>query len=238
MSVNPEDDRAGPRIQILKNGPYRVSGRVPLAAVEIVERGDVHEYRQVREYAVPAVYTLCRCGKTTTPPFCDGSHEKHDFAAAETASRRDYAERADLLAGPDLDLRDDHRCALAHFCYRKNSNAWELTEQSDDPQLRDEAILAAINCPTGRLEVYNKRGHRIEPTFSPGLEILQDEAHDVSGPIYVKGGIPIEAPDGFVYEVRNRIALCRCGESSNTPFCDATHVMIDFHDHLDDNPGD
>jgi CDGSH-type Zn-finger protein len=44
----------------------------------------------------------------------------------------------------------------------------------------------------------------------------------------VRGGIRIQAPDGFVYEVRNRVTLCRCGESKNMPFCDGTHDAIKF----------
>ena len=52
----------------------------------------------------------------------------------------------------------------------------------------------------------------------------------VSGPLWVKGGVAIEASDGFAYETRNRVTLCRCGRSSNKPFCDGTHCKTKFND--------
>jgi CDGSH-type Zn-finger protein len=51
-----------------------------------------------------------------------------------------------------------------------------------------------------------------------------------NGPYLVTGNIPVESADGEVYEVRNRVALCRCDKSSNKPFCDATHVPSNFYD--------
>ena len=61
---------------------------------------------------------------------------------------------------------------------------------------------------------------------------MQDPHESVSGPISVRGGIVIESADGREYEVRNRVTLCRCGQSSNKPFCDGSHVGCSFHDHL------
>ena len=29
--------------------------------------------------------------------------------------------------------------------------------------------------------------------------------------------------EGKLYEVRNRVTLCRCGKSTNKPFCDSSH---------------
>jgi CDGSH-type Zn-finger protein len=49
----------------------------------------------------------------------------------------------------------------------------------------------------------------------------------------VAGGIPTVAADGFEYEVRNRVTLCRCGASKNKPFCDGTHAAINFRDGLE-----
>jgi CDGSH-type Zn-finger protein len=44
----------------------------------------------------------------------------------------------------------------------------------------------------------------------------------------VRGGLAIESADGFVYEVRNRVTLCRCGRSKNKPFCDGSHIEAKF----------
>jgi len=40
----------------------------------------------------------------------------------------------------------------------------------------------------------------------------------------------VEASDGTTYEVRDRVTLCRCGHSSNKPFCDGTHKVVGFRD--------
>ena len=40
------------------------------------------------------------------------------------------------------------------------------------------------------------------------------------------------AEDGYRYEVRNRVTLCRCGASKIKPFCDGSHAAIKFKDGL------
>ena len=60
--------------------------------------------------------------------------------------------------------------------------------------------------------------------------MVQDTARLVSGPIWVRGGIPVLGADGAAYEVRNRVTLCRCGASTNKPFCDGAHASIRFND--------
>jgi len=50
------------------------------------------------------------------------------------------------------------------------------------------------------------------------------------GPIWVKGGVPVESADASVFENRNRVTLCRCGGSKNKPFCDGTHLKDRFND--------
>ena len=46
----------------------------------------------------------------------------------------------------------------------------------------------------------------------------------------MRGGIPLVGADGHEYERRNRYALCRCGSSTDKPFCDAKHVIWEFND--------
>jgi len=50
------------------------------------------------------------------------------------------------------------------------------------------------------------------------------------GGIWLRGGIAVTAADGTPYPVRNRVVLCRCGASSNKPFCDGSHATIGFAD--------
>ncbi|MHB8962829.1 MAG: CDGSH iron-sulfur domain-containing protein [Saccharofermentanales bacterium] len=229
-----DTDKTGMKITITADGPYIVTGSVPLRETKIVPRIRGNEYQKHREFPLQERYALCRCGRTKTPPYCDGSHEKARFNGQETASRDVYADRAELLEGPDLDMLDDDRCAYTRFCHRNGRSAWALTRNSDDPKAREDAIRAASDCPTGRLVALDKDGNPFEPAFEPAIEILQDSAQDVSGPYYVKGGIPIESADGHPYEPRNRVALCRCGKSCNKPFCDASHIAIGFQDHMEE----
>ena len=50
-----------------------------------------------------------------------------------------------------------------------------------------------------------------------------------NGPYLVKGPVTVMDADGSEYHVeRSTIALCRCGGSTNKPFCDGTHSKIGF----------
>jgi CDGSH-type Zn-finger protein len=61
-------------IKAQKNGPYVVRGTVDLVDAE----GNAYALDK-------AVFALCRCGASTTKPFCDGTHSKVGFQAAEEA---------------------------------------------------------------------------------------------------------------------------------------------------------
>ncbi len=62
------------KIKIMKNGPYIVTGGVPLAEKIIVPKGREYEFQPGRALQQREMYSLCRCGKTKTPPFCDAKH--------------------------------------------------------------------------------------------------------------------------------------------------------------------
>lgn len=218
------------KIKIVKNGPYLVTGGVPLRESVITPKGGGYEYKPGRPLPQAETYALCRCGKTSTPPFCDGSHRTVGFDGTETASHEEYHKRASRLIGGGLDLLDDGRCAFARFCHREDGDAWELAEGPGSPHLHAEAIQAANDCPAGRLTAAEKNGAEHEPDYEPAIEILQDPEEEVSAGIFVKGGIPVESSDGTLYESRNRLVLCRCGKSANKPFCDAQHIVEVYRD--------
>jgi hypothetical protein len=72
-----------------------------------------------------------------------------------------------------------------------------------------------------------------EPPFEQSIGVIEDPQKGVSGPVWVRGGIPVEAANGKTYEIRNRVTLCRCGKSSNKPFCDSSHYPEE-HEHEGD----
>ncbi len=214
------------KIEITPNGPYLVSGGLPLAEQHIVTNaeGDSLEYKEGKKFTTPPQYALCRCGHSNNKPFCDGSHKKVGFDGAETADRRPYLEQAETFEGPEMLLTDaQNLCAFARFCDPKG-RVWNLVMQ-DTPEARKLVEHEAGHCPAGRLVAWDKKtGKPIEPKFEPSLGLIEDTAKAVSGPIWVRGGVPVVSADGETYEVRNRLTLCRCGRSANKPFCDGSHA--------------
>ena len=49
-----------------------------------------------------------------------------------------------------------------------------------------------------------------------------------NGPYIVRGEAQLKDSDGKGYPVEKRMALCRCGASTEKPFCDGTHSKIGF----------
>ena len=70
------------KITVRPNGPYRVEGAVKLVDIE---------GREWDLTGKPA-FSLCRCGGSTNKPFCDGTHSKLGFQAAEAAVRKEESQ--------------------------------------------------------------------------------------------------------------------------------------------------
>ncbi len=221
------------RIVIVKNGPYLVSGSLPLCKeiAKLGKDGEPEKWVKGQRYPDRESYALCRCGMSKNHPYCDGAHVNAGFDGTETASRKTYAEQAKIIKGPGLDLHDAvPLCSEAHFC-RAQGGTWKLTLESAEPGKRKTAIQQACDCPAGRLVAHDKStGKPIEPEFAPQISLLEDPQKKASGPIWVKGGVEIVSADGSSYEIRNRVTLCRCGRSDNKPFCDGEHIRAKFDD--------
>jgi CDGSH-type Zn-finger protein len=222
------------KIVVSKDGPYKVSGDVPLNMQIITpnREGFSWDWKKAKDFKTQADYSLCRCGHSKNKPFCDGSHAKVKFDGTETATRRPYVRQAELFEGPTLLLSDvEELCAFARFC-DPGGKIWSVIEQSD-PDSRKLAIREANHCPAGRLVVQDRKtGKVVEDELPPSIGVVEDPAMGCSGPLWVRGGVRIESENGAPYEERNRVALCRCGASVNKPFCNGSHASIRFRDGL------
>jgi CDGSH-type Zn-finger protein len=49
-----------------------------------------------------------------------------------------------------------------------------------------------------------------------------------NGPLKVTGTVRIKGADGKIIRKDEPVFLCRCGHSSNKPFCDGTHKRNGF----------
>ncbi len=215
------------KIKILKNGPYEVTENIPLVQAKITVDADGKSEGWERGEEYPAAkepYHLCRCGHSASKPFCDGSHEEIGFEGVETAPHGNTFPKTRVYRGAEVDLIDhESLCGVLRFCDR-GIGVWQAAVDSDVESNKELAIQEACNCATGRLVITQKDGTPVEPQLPQEISPVEDTAAGRRGPLWVKGGIAIEGSDGEAYAVRNRMALCRCGESSNMPFCDASHM--------------
>lgn len=224
------DQSSNPRIKVVEDGPYRVTG-VPLVRMrKVVDRdGDVARWERGPTIGDEGPFELCRCGQSGTKPFCDGTERTNGFDGRETADRTPTSERRfEYGEGPVVLTDDPTLCARAAFCETRLTDAWSLAEQAEDPERRAMLIQMAQRCPSGRLAYHLPPDPTpVESDLNPEIAVVDD------GPLWVRGGIAVEAADGVRYEVRNRVALCRCGHSKNKPFCDGSHVRTKFRDRGD-----
>jgi CDGSH-type Zn-finger protein len=231
VAANPP---SGKRIEVCRNGPYRVSGGIPLSVQRITldDAGFSEKWTEEEKFPVgEEPYILCRCGRSRTLPFCDQFHKEIHFIGTEHASREPYIKQATEYVGPGLVLTDaEIFCAIAKFCERAGG-IWKLTRESGNTDAREIAIREAGNCPSGRLAVWEKGSRRpIEPHFDPSIGLVEYPQAGLHGPVWVRGGIPVISADGWPYEIRARQTLCRCGHSFNKPFCDNSHLRYSSHD--------
>lgn len=215
------------KITVSKDGPYVATGGIPLIQEEICndDEGYCRTWRETKRYEMQDEYALCRCGNSKNKPFCDGTHNHISFIGNETAGDESYLRFPNKINGPELELLDhEGLCVHARFCMRAGG-IWSLIENSDNPEAKDTAIEEACNCPSGRLIIRDKKtGEPIEPELEKSIVVMEYPAKGEHGPLWVRGGIPIESADGKPYIMRNRVTLCRCGKSGNKPFCDGSHI--------------
>lgn len=126
-------------------------------------------------------------------------------------------------------------------CIHSEECVWGLPEVFDtekrpwiqsDKSHPDRVAEVVTRCPTGALQFERRDGGAGEPVSSRNIVTVA-----ACGPLYVRGDIEIRDSTGTTILEDTRIALCRCGESMNKPFCDNNHKLMNFTDAgvLDEN---
>lgn len=222
-------------IEIREDGPYAVHGDIPLVRKKRVTTNKGEPLTWVTTETLPADegYVLCRCGKSKTKPFCDGTHDRIDFAGEPAKEFAPVSETQEILEGDGIRVKvDNSYCVHAKYCFNKASGIRKLMPDSADANAKSQIMAMADHCPSGTF-VYelpiDGEMTEVEAELPKEVAAISQDGHsNTAGPLWVSGGIPIMKPDGTFLETRNRVTLCRCGQSKNKPFCDGTHASVDF----------
>jgi uncharacterized Fe-S cluster protein YjdI/CDGSH-type Zn-finger protein len=86
----------------------------------------------------------------------------------------------------------------------------------------EELSTIVEQCPTGALHYVRADGASEAAPAEARITIVKN------GPMYVHGDINLQLPDGTSVRHDTRLALCRCGHSTNRPYCDNSHVAAKF----------
>jgi CDGSH-type Zn-finger protein len=213
-----------PSVRVTPDGPYLVSGvpvvwRIPAST----EAGEPITWVTGPDLDAGDAYVLCRCGQSGRKPFCDGTHKRVGFDGTEVAAGR-YADRAREYVGTGVVVHDDRSiCTHAGFCGTAATNVWKMIGDTDRTDVRSQVIAMIERCPSGAL-TYAVEGH--DGTVEGALAALVGVVPD--GPLFVSGGVTVTGSDGADLETRNRVTLCRCGQSKNKPLCDGSHRDAGF----------
>ncbi|MFQ5942399.1 MAG: (4Fe-4S)-binding protein [Anaerolineales bacterium] len=129
--------------------------------------------------------------------------------------------------GSAIDVSYDvRRCIHAAECIRglpETFNRQRVPWIETDKALATEVAEVVMRCPSGALRYERKDAGLPEPIpRSNSITLVPD------GPLYVRGEVKIISPQGLPLHRDTRISLCRCGASSEMPFCDNTHLHNGF----------
>jgi len=94
-----------------------------------------------------------------------------------------------------------------------------------DTSSTEEVIEICERCPTGALSFVDKAGE-LEKTPDENTVFVS-----YNGPLFINGDLVFDGLGDDAPEILHRVALCRCGESKNKPFCDNSHIEAGFTDY-------
>lgn len=112
-----------------------------------------------------------------------------------------------------------------------------VVSQRDGTVIVEDTRVALCRCGASENKPFCDAAHEKIEFSDPGLlGSVQHKSKDSpaedsrlhvitrpNGPVMVQGQVEIKAADGESTTSQTRMAFCRCGGSSNKPFCDGTH---------------
>jgi CDGSH-type Zn-finger protein/truncated hemoglobin YjbI len=209
-------------IKISLNGPYLVSNLT----------GFTNWLGE--ELSLTPQMALCRCGQSSSRPYCDGTHTRTNFSGAKDPKR--VPDRRDDYEGQQIEIFDNRGiCAHSGFCTDRLASVFHVGQEpfiTPSGGRMDEIIQAVRACPSGALS-YAIGGvearEQVDQQRPASIEVSKDGPYRVSGGVRLVDELGNDVPRAEGSS-REHYSLCRCGQSQNKPFCSGMHWYAKFAD--------
>ncbi|WP_424961339.1 (4Fe-4S)-binding protein [Ekhidna sp.] len=119
------------------------------------------------------------------------------------------------------------KCIHSEICFKglpdvfdPKARPWVNVNGENDQRIKEQVD----RCPSGALS------YKLKNETQSESEVEEEQIVEVArgGPLMVYGNIKVKHHDGSEISKHRVTAFCRCGASSNKPFCDGTHKKIEF----------
>jgi len=176
---------------------------------------------------------LCRCGGSSTKPFCNGTHLKNNFKGNKKFFRK--RDKVDVYEGKEITIYDNRGvCSHRGYCSDELPSVWRSDKKpwiDPDGASVKEIIEICEKCPSGALSYSLPGEQRVQEVEGREAAIsISPNRFGTSGPYDITGSILFKDLKGTKPEAAEHYTLCRCGASKNKPFCSGEHWHIKFID--------
>jgi uncharacterized Fe-S cluster protein YjdI len=129
-------------------------------------------------------------------------------------------------------------CAHPGICLRLLPKVFNLQQRpwvNVNAAEPEEIIRTIDKCPSGALRYSLPEGSKVDAQIAKGVGNIDFEKSNpavvkikvsTNGPLLVEGPAVVIGDDGQPLKEGGRMALCRCGHSANSPFCDGSHSKV------------
>ncbi len=108
--------------------------------------------------------------------------------------------------------------------FNPRARPWVNIEGADKERILEQVA----KCPSGALSYIFNSENSMEQESSEKQGISVEAIKN--GPLMVYGDLRVKDKDGNEVNKTKATAFCRCGASSNKPYCDGSHRKVGFSD--------